>query len=95
MSNYNILIASVVGLAVLVIIRALFLNPASMERLAHKAGKQGVAKRIIPLIGAIVVAEVCFALMFVMLCINPIYSFLITGGVLVVGLAVVAIRRLR
>jgi hypothetical protein len=93
MSNHVILIVLVVGLAILLIIRALFLNPANMERLAYKAGDQGIVRRAIPLIGALVIGELCFALMFVMLRINPIYSFLVTGGALSIGLVVVAIRR--
>ena len=95
MSDHAILLVSVVGLAVLVLVRTVFLNPANMERLAIKSDGRGILGRVIPLIGALIVAEICFALMFITLRINPLYSLPLTGGVLVLGLIVIAARRAR
>ena len=95
MSDHLILLFSVAGLAVLFVIRAAFINPANMERLAYRASGQGMAKKVVPLVAALIVATICFALMFVMLRINPIYSFPLTGGILILGLILIAARRPR
>lgn len=95
MSNESILFISVAGFVVLLLARYLFLNPVNMTRLADNMQGKNRARRILPLIASVIVAEICFAIMLVMLKGNPLYSLAITGLLLITGLLWVVVARPR
>lgn len=92
MSDYSILLVSVVGLAVLMLVQVVFFNAKKMNELALKARTRRIGSRAVSLLFAIIIAEFCFYIMLVIMNLNPNYSFLITVVVFFIGLLVVSVR---